>query len=209
MSGVAFDPFADPVPSTVVTTLRRPSNEDLAAAVPSVFAPAKTQLRGGAASSAEAASAAPTSSANNKPSTLSQALLGKIYGECLARLSARSLLMKVWKPSFYIFEEQNTLLVFRERSHYLDFKSNPFLSAAEREYTVKKRVELEPTLRCLPISRKRYSGLNELYYFAMEKMHDFGPVVIVKFGSAHQSVLEDIRQQLNDRLQALKRAALS
>ena len=136
--------------------------------------------------------------------------------------------MKVWKPAFWVFDDDsgaagssssssssangNTLLIFRERAHYLDFKSNPFLTAAERSYTVKKRVALGPAFRCLPINRKGYrsaSSSPQLYYFALEQVYDFGPLVVVKFGSESQSVLEDLRQLLTERIQALKAAAAS
>ena len=141
--------------------------------------------------------------------TLATLLCGKVHGECLARVSARTITFKVWKEIFWVFEQQNVVLLFRQRADYLDYHSNPFLSKQEREYLIKKKIKLEGNLRCLPISRKKYRRQTQLYYFALEAVHDYGPIVVAKFGALQNDILEDLRLLINQRIQKMRHQNLN
>jgi hypothetical protein len=44
-------------------------------------------------------------------SNAGDSIAGKIFGACLARSSARSIMMKDWKPCFWVIEEPNVFMV--------------------------------------------------------------------------------------------------
>jgi hypothetical protein len=141
------------------------------------------------------------------PKTLARLLAGKLHGECLARISMRTLLAKEWKPCFWVFDAPNVLLVFRERAHYLDYHANPYLTAAETDFLVKKRVVLAANLTAYPITQKAYGlfASTQTYTFKVEEQRDYGPATVVKFGAPAMSMLEDLRAAINDQI-ALARA---
>ena len=145
----------------------------------------------------------------NPTATLATLLCGKVHGECLARVSARTITFKVWKEIFWVFEQQNVVLLFRQRADYLDYHSNPFLSEQEREYLVKKKIKLEGNLRCLPMSRKKYRRQTQLYCFALEAVHDYGPIMVAKFGALQSDILEDLRFLINQKIQKMRRQNLN
>ncbi|CAN0526886.1 unnamed protein product, partial [Laminaria digitata] len=55
-------------------------------------------------------------------------------GECFARISVRTLLVKKWKPTYFIFELPDLLLLYRSRD---DHMYNP------KGTMIKKRVEVK------------------------------------------------------------------
>ncbi|CAN0330104.1 unnamed protein product, partial [Discosporangium mesarthrocarpum] len=59
---------------------------------------------------------------------------GRPDGECLARISVRTLLVKKWKPTYFIFELPDLLLLYRSRDDYI---YNP------KGTMIKKRVEVK------------------------------------------------------------------
>lgn len=77
--------------------------------------------------------------AERPPQTIEQLLHGKAYGECLTRISLRSQIFRDWKPCLWVFESQDTLLVFRSRIDYMGFHCNPFIDAPTKAYMVSER----------------------------------------------------------------------
>lgn len=138
--------------------------------------------------------------------TLARLIYARNHGECLARVSLRTLLAKAWKPCFWVFDKPNVLLVFRERSHYLDYHANPYLEEHEREYMIKKRIVLGANQMCSPVTQKNYSVTSQrmLYHFTVEEQRDYGPAVLVKFGAEEFSVLEDLRGSISSKIQEAK-----
>jgi len=138
-------PVAAAQPAAV--PLRKPSWDEASANERIVRVPSAEVSTRMAAGSAAAPPPQARSASGQPQVSLGQLLLGKLHGECLARVSARTLMMKEWKPCFWVFDHPGLLLVFRERQHYLDYAANPYLSKAEKEYTVKKRLELGPNFK--------------------------------------------------------------
>jgi len=138
--------------------------------------------------------------------TLARLIYGRNHGQCLARASLRTLLVKRWKPCFWIFDKPNVLLVFRERFHYLDYHANPYLDDTEREYTVKKRIVLSPNHMCSPVTQKNYGLASKrvLYHFKVEEQKDYGPAVLIKFGADELSLLEDLHDMISSKIDEMK-----
>jgi len=138
------------------------------------------------------------------PTTLARMLSGKLHGECLARISMRTLLVKEWKPCFWVFHKPNELLVLRKREDYLDFNVNPYLTAEEKEFLVKKRVNINANVTAYPINQKDYGlfASAHTYNFKVEEQRDYGPAILIKFGAPSMSMLEDLRAAINDQIVA-------
>jgi len=138
--------------------------------------------------------------ANRINDNVSPLLVGKMHGECLSRISARTMLTKTWKPCFWVFDSRDVLLVFRERQHYREYCMNPFLDDDTRSYLQKKRIELAANYRCTPVTRKPYGhgeNVQMLYHFTIEEIRDYGAVPILKFADRELQVLEDIRKGIH------------
>lgn len=74
-----------------------------------------------------------------------QAAGGKADGECFARISVRTLLVKKWKTTYFIFELPDLLLLYRSRD---DHMYNP------RGTMIKKRVEVKHNHTLTRLKRK-------------------------------------------------------
>jgi len=117
--------------------------------------------------------------------------------------------MKDWKQCFWVFDQPDVLLVFRERKDYLDYAANPYLDKAMREFTIKKRIVLTACFSTTPISQKSYGILTSsqmVYHFTVEEAHDYGPSTAIKFGAPAISILEDLRATINERIGDAKNA---
>ena len=135
-------------------------------------------------------------------------LQGKIYGTCLARSSARSMVMKDWKPVFWVLENPNVLMLFRSAENYRGYHENTLISHEERELLVKARVELSVQFLCKAVTLKDYSGGRRLQTFAIQERTDFGPLNAIKFGSMELSVMLELRNLLMAILPAFAPQAL-
>lgn len=127
-------------------------------------------------------------------------LVDKAHGECLSRISTRTMITKAWKPCFWVFDTPNVFIIFRERQHYREYCMNPFLDDATRTYLQKKRVELGAHYRCTPVTRKPYGsgdGVRMLYHFTIEEIRDYGAVPIIKLADRELDVLEEIRKHIH------------
>ena len=74
-----------------------------------------------------------------------QAAGGRADGECFARISVRTLLVKKWKITYFIFELPDLLLLYRSRD---DHMYNP------RGTMIKKRVEVKHNHTLTRLKRK-------------------------------------------------------
>lgn len=74
-----------------------------------------------------------------------QAAGGRPDGECFARISVRTLLVKKWKSTYFIFELPDLLLLYRSRD---DHMYNP------RGTMIKKRVEVKHNHTLTRLKRK-------------------------------------------------------
>lgn len=147
----------------------------------------------------------------NMCTTVDQLCVGKLNGSCLMRISWRTMLTKSWKTCFWVFEQPDLLLIFREQRHFFDYHKNPFLDEAQLKYITKKRVALAANHRCTPITRKPYgttaaskiglgSNAQILYHFTLEELSDLGPLAQVRFASLDNEPLETLRFAINKRI---------
>lgn len=74
-----------------------------------------------------------------------QAAGGRADGECFARISVRTLLVKKWKTTYFIFELPDLLLLYRSRD---DHMYNP------KGTMIKKRVEVKHNHTLTRLKRK-------------------------------------------------------
>ena len=123
-------------------------------------------------------------------------LEGKIYGTCLARSSSRSMILKDWKPCFWVLENPNVLMIFRSAENYRGYHENALISPQERQLLVKSRVELSVKFLCKPVTLKDYSGGRRLHTFAIQERTDFGPLIAIKFASTELNTMLSLRNLL-------------
>lgn len=62
-------------------------------------------------------------------------------GECMARFSLRSMIIKKWRQCFWIAYGNNQILFFRSKVDFEEWVSNPYLSKTERDALVKLNVD--------------------------------------------------------------------
>ena len=62
-------------------------------------------------------------------------------GECMARFSLRSMIIKKWRQSFWIAYGDNQILFFRSKIDFEEWVSNPYLTKTERDALVKLNVD--------------------------------------------------------------------
>jgi hypothetical protein len=65
----------------------------------------------------------------------------KHSGDCLARFSLKSMVIKKWRPTFWISYGPHQLLFFRSKSDFEEWVSNPILKKEERDKLVKLNVD--------------------------------------------------------------------
>ena len=64
-------------------------------------------------------------------------------GQCIARISMRTLVMKKWKRIFWITYGNDKMLFFRSQVDFEEWAMNPHLSRNQREKLVKLRIDFE------------------------------------------------------------------
>jgi hypothetical protein len=117
-------------------------------------------------------------------------------GECLARISKRTLLVKAWKTTYFIFELPDLLLLYRSRD---DRIYNP------RGSMIKKRIEIKHNHTLSPLTRKFYKDYGYLWHFTMEEQMDYGPSVIAKFAYQDKRPLEELGNRIAEAIREKRR----
>lgn len=116
----------------------------------------------------------PTEEWPHKISPLPSDTLIHSYGPIQSRTSLRSLVMKKWSPSYWLHYGPHTLMLFRSKEQFDDWRYNPYHGKKAREYLVKQRIDFYSEMsggekegkggvlghRILPVKRKSY-GKNE------------------------------------------------
>ncbi|CAM9716581.1 unnamed protein product [Chrysoparadoxa australica] len=117
-------------------------------------------------------------------------------GECLARISVRTLLVKRWKPIYFIFELPDLLLLYRSRDDYI---YNP------KGTMIKKRIELKHNHTLTQLKRKVYKDYGYLWHFTVEEQLDYGPSVVVKFAHHERRPLEEVGNRIAEAIREKRR----
>jgi hypothetical protein len=71
-----------------------------------------------------------------------QAIKKKPSGQCLCRISVKSVLTHDWKPCLWVLETGNVLHVFRDIKNYQTFHQNTFLDEETRSFLLRAKIEL-------------------------------------------------------------------
>eukprot|EP00519_Triparma_laevis_P013864 CAMPEP_0182490738 /NCGR_PEP_ID=MMETSP1321-20130603/486_1 /TAXON_ID=91990 /ORGANISM="Bolidomonas sp., Strain RCC1657" /LENGTH=352 /DNA_ID=CAMNT_0024692965 /DNA_START=160 /DNA_END=1214 /DNA_ORIENTATION=- len=127
---------------------------------------------------------------SNNASTGVDPTKGTLTGQLLCRSSARSMLLKSWKPLHFALDmREGTLAVYRTSE---DLRRG--LAFA------KKVLNLEYNFRCSDIKLKEYGTNEHLYHFSLEEVLDFGPSLKMKFASesGQRLLLEQLRAAIHE-----------
>jgi len=116
----------------------------------------------------------------------------KHSGNVMARISLKSLLLKKWRPIFWICYGDSRIVIFRSKSDFEEWATNPHLTTTDRDALVKldvnfKDISARPGLRgyrAASVHLKDYgrrSGL--MHTFKLEEWMQYGPIIIGAFAS--------------------------
>lgn len=124
-------------------------------------------------------------------------------GLILARISARSKIMKKWKECFWITYGDSKVLLFRSKSDFVEWVSNPYLTRRQRNSLMKSSIDFvgdyEDDIHLLgyQVSENRMKYYNHnvefLHQFKLEKRMVFGTFIAVAFASTEKSEALSIR----------------
>jgi hypothetical protein len=125
----------------------------------------------------------------------------KHSGDCLARFSLKSMMIKKWKPTFWIAFGNHQILFFRSRSDFEEWVSNPFLKKEERDQLVKLSVDFVndrhgKNVEGYAISRltsKAYHRDGYMHHFKLEKWYSYGPSIAVAIGGKNENEMRNLR----------------
>lgn len=114
-------------------------------------------------------------------------------GYVSARLSTASLILKKWKRVFWVtYNDETELLVFRSKSDFDEWATNPYMSPNQRNDLVKLRVNLKKggsgnlgvkCYRVTPLHSKEYGKMGKMCHFKLEQWMHHGPVTLGAFAS--------------------------
>jgi hypothetical protein len=118
-------------------------------------------------------------------------------GSILARISARSRIMKKWKECFWITYGKSKVLLFRSKSDFDEWASNPDLTDRQRYSLIKSSVDFvldyvnDIHMLGYQVSETRLKYYNHkvefLHQFKLEKRMVFGTLIAAAFASTEKS----------------------
>jgi hypothetical protein len=112
-------------------------------------------------------------------------------GECLARISVRTLFVKDWKPCYWVIRKDR-LWLFRNQA---DYEHSPAGTG------MKKEVPIRENLTIGDIKYKSYSGFGGLHHFTVDEVVDGSTSTVVKFASTKREEIIEVHSALVQRLQ--------
>ena len=124
-------------------------------------------------------------------------------GDCLARLSLRTMLIKRWRPTFWIAFGDHQILFFRTRNDFHEWATNPYITDEHRDDLVKVHIDFKNHVRLenllgykvSQITAKRYRSSNGfMNQFKLDKWYTYGPSVSAAVGSKNDIELRNIRR---------------
>jgi len=116
----------------------------------------------------------------------------KHSGNAMARISLKSLVLKKWKPIFWICYGNNRIVIFRSKNDFEEWATNPNLNITDRDALVKldvnfKDLSLKPGVRgyrAASLHLKDYGGKTGLMHtFKLEEWMYYGPIILGAFAS--------------------------
>jgi len=116
----------------------------------------------------------------------------KHSGNAMARISLKTLVMKKWKPIFWICYGDSRVVIFRSKNDFMEWATNPNLADIDREALVKldvdfKNLTAKPGVRgyrAASLHLKDYGGKTGLMHtFKLEEWMYYGPIILGAFAS--------------------------
>ncbi len=132
----------------------------------------------------------------------------KHSGEVMARFSVKSMMMKKWKPIFWITYGNNQMLFFRSKSDFDEWVSNPFLENDDRDKLVKLRIDYLNDVNtpgskikgyeASPVKIKEYNREGKLSHFKLERWTAFGPSLLAAFGGKNVNAVKSLHRIMRE-----------
>ena len=127
-------------------------------------------------------------------------------GTCLARFSLKSMLMKKWKPAFWITMGESKVIFFRSKEDFEECFTNPYLRDDQREKLVKFSCDFVEDLdmnhfngyRITRQSTKVYSRDGMVHQFKLEKWYSYGPNVSAAIGGKSEHEVGSLRSIMTE-----------
>lgn len=116
-------------------------------------------------------------------------------GHMLARTTLKSIIIKKWRPVFWISYGESEILIFRSKSDFEEWATNPYLTVIQREKIVKLSIDFKigpnhtsgvRCFRAFKLQLKNYKKTGLLHTFKLEQWMHYGPVIIGAFASRSQ-----------------------
>ena len=122
-------------------------------------------------------------------------------GNCMARFSLKSMLIKKWRQTYWISYGYNQILFYRSKNDFDEWISNPYLSKEERDKLVKLKVDFSndrhmPNVQGYTISKlsqKAYNRDGYMSHFKLEKWYTYGPSVLAALGGRNEHEVQSLR----------------
>ena len=140
-------------------------------------------------------------------------------GELTARFSMKSMLIKKWKPVFWIAygKSQLKLLFFRNKADFEEWVSNPLLKIKDQNDLIKFVIDFKNDVKAnggsglkgstllryapTPIKTKGYSNEGYMHHFKLEGWHMYGPSIMAAFGSKNDYEVNALRRIVMEMVQ--------
>lgn len=128
-------------------------------------------------------------------------------GTCLGRFSLMSLMIRRWKPIFWITYGERSLLFFRSQQHFEDWLTNKYLTKRERTSLVKLHVNFvtdfeNDDVRGYQVSRiksKWYNNGGILHNFKLDRWYfDGGPTIAGAFAASTHDGIYDLHTIMDE-----------
>jgi len=116
-------------------------------------------------------------------------------GHMLARTTLKSIIIKKWRPVFWISYGESEIFIFRSKSDFEEWATNPYLTVLQREKIVKLSIDFKigpnhtsgvRCFRAFTLQAKDYKKTGSVHTFKLEQWMHYGPVIIGAFGSRSQ-----------------------
>jgi len=116
-------------------------------------------------------------------------------GHVMSRISLKSLIIKKWKPMFWICYGDSRIIFFRSKSDFEEWATNPLLNLVEREELIKLDVDfkdcgMKPGVkgyRAASLHMKDYGGRTGLLHtFKLEEWMYYGPIILGALASKNR-----------------------
>lgn len=113
-------------------------------------------------------------------------------GHMLARTTLKSIIIKKWRPVFWISYGESEILIFRSKADFEEWATNPYLTVIQREKIVKLSIDFKigpnhtsgvRCFRAFTLQAKNYKKTGLVHTFKLEQWMHYGPVIIGAFAS--------------------------